>query len=177
MAMEKLGALLEQLPEEAKDLRLNAQKVLAGESLSEELAWGTAAAAALFTRQRDLASAVLADAASRASEGIMADARAAAALMGMNTMYYRFRHLMESEHYNGRPANLRMMRMKQPATSAVNFELFSLACAALAGCQLCLKAHEKAVLAGGLTHDNVHDAVRIAAVIHGIAVALDMPKV
>jgi alkyl hydroperoxide reductase subunit D len=97
--------------------------------------------------------------------------------MGMNTMYYRFRHLMESDQYNGRPANLRMMRMKQPATSAANFELFSLACAALAGCQLCLKAHEKAVLAAGMTHDNVHDAVRIAAVIHGIAVALDMPKV
>ena len=84
---------------------------------------------------------------------------------------------MESEQYNGRPANLRMMRMKQPATSAANFELFSLACAALAGCQLCLKAHEKAVLAAGMTHDNVHDAVRIAAVIHGIAVALDMPRV
>ncbi len=175
--MEKLGALLEQLPDEAKDLRLNAQKVLGGESLPEDLTWGTALAAALFTRQRELAAAVAADAASRAGEGILGDARAAAALMGMNTMYYRFRHLMESEQYSGRPANLRMMRMKQPATSAANFELFSLACAALAGCQLCIKAHEKAVLSGGLTHDNVHDAVRIAAVIHGIAVALDMPRV
>lgn len=175
--MENLGALLEQLPDEAKDLRLNAQKVLAGESLPEDLTWGTALAASLFTRQGALAAAVAADAAKRAPDGIIADARAAAALMGMNTMYYRFRHLMESEQYNGRPANLRMMRMKQPATTAANFELFSLACAALAGCQLCLKAHEKAVLAGGLTHDNVHDAVRIAAVIHGIAVALDMPRV
>lgn len=175
--MEQLAALLDRLPDEAKDLRLNAQKILGGESLPEDLTWGTALAAALFARQRDLAAAVAGDASARAGDGILADARAAAALMGMNTMYYRFRHLMESDQYNARPANLRMMRMKQPATSAANFELFSLACAALAGCQLCLKAHEKAVLAAGMTHDNVHDAVRIAAVIHGIAVALDMPKV
>ena len=38
---------------------------------------------------------------------------------------------------------------------------------------MCLKAHEAQVKAGGLTEDNVHDVVRLAAVFFGIAVALD----
>ena len=37
-----------------------------------------------------------------------------------------------------------------------------------------MRAHEKVVLEGGLTEDQVHDAVRIAATIHGAAVALEM---
>ena len=45
---------------------------------------------------------------------------------------------------------------------------------AINGCESCLKAHEKVVLGGGLTDDQVHDAVRIAAVIHGAAVAIDL---
>jgi lipoyl-dependent peroxiredoxin subunit D len=44
----------------------------------------------------------------------------------------------------------------------------------LAGCEMCLKAHEAAVKKDGMTEDNVHDAVRISAVLHGVAVALEM---
>jgi len=40
-----------------------------------------------------------------------------------------------------------------------------------------LKAHEAFVLAGGLTEDQVHDAVRIAAAVHASAVALDAAEV
>ncbi len=36
------------------------------------------------------------------------------------------------------------------------------------------RAHEKVVLEGGLTEDHVHDAVRIAAVVHAAAVALEL---
>ena len=39
--------------------------------------------------------------------------------------------------------------------------------------QICVQSHEKAVLDAGLTEDMVHDAVRIAAVIHAVAVALE----
>lgn len=172
--MEKVTELLSTLPEEAKDLRINAKRVLEGESLSGEQTWGTALAAAYYIRHQGLSAALLEDAkAAGVSDGILEDARAAASIMGMNTIYYRFRHLMQSESYNQRAANLRMMRMKQVATTAVNFELFSIGPAALAGCEMCLKAHEAAVKKGGLNEENVHDAVRIAAILHGVAVALD----
>jgi alkyl hydroperoxide reductase subunit D len=172
--MEKTSELLARLPEEAKDLRINAKRVLGGESLNHEQTLGTALAAAYYIRHGELTAALVADAkAAGISDAILEDARAAASIMGMNTIYYRFRHLMNSDAYNQRAANLRMMRMKQVATSTVNFELFSIGPAALAGCEMCLKAHEAAVKAGGLTEENVHDAVRISAVLHGVAVGLD----
>lgn len=172
--MEQITELLANLPAEAKDLRINLKRVLEGESLDAEQTWGTALAAAYYIRHPKLTAAVLADAkAAGISDGILEDARAAASIMGMNTIYYRFRHLMNSDAYNQRPANLRMMRMQQVATTKVNFELFSIGPAALAGCEMCLKAHEAAVKKDGLNEDNVHDAVRISAILHGVAVALD----
>lgn len=172
--MEKTSELLSKLPEEAKDLRINLKRVLEGESLTSEQTWGTALAAAYYIRHPELTAAILADAqAAGVSQGIIEDARGAASIMGMNTIYYRFRHLMKSEAYNQRPANLRMMRMQQVATTKANFELFSIGPAALAGCEMCLKAHEAAVKKDGMTEDNVHDAVRISAILHGVAVGLD----
>lgn len=174
--MENTALLLSQLPEEASDVRTNIKRVLAAqESLNLEQTWGTALTAAYFIRHEQLTAAILADAkAAGISEDVLSDARGAAAIMGTNAIYYRFRHLMAAEAYNQRPANLRMMRMQQVATTKLNFELFSLGPAALAGCELCLKAHEAAVKRGGLNEEQIHDAVRIAAVLHGLAVALDM---
>jgi alkyl hydroperoxide reductase subunit D len=94
--------------------------------------------------------------------------------MGMNNVYYRFRHLVENPSYKDKPARLRMNRLAKPASNKVDFELFSLAASAINGCGTCMQAHEKVVLAGGLTEDNVHDAVRLAAIINGAAIALDL---
>lgn len=172
--MEKTSALLERLPVEAGDLKANAERVLGGESLNAVQTWGTALAAAYFIRQPALIEAILADSKTAGlSAADLSDAKAAAALMGMNTVYFRFRHIMNTEAYNQKAFNLRMMRMKQVATDQTQFELYSIGPAALAGCELCLKAHEATVKKGGLNEDNVHDAVRIASVLHGIAVALE----
>lgn len=173
--MEKTALLLDQLSSEASDLSINAQRVLGGESLSAEQTWGTALAAAYFIRHPQLTQAVLLDAqAAGLSAEAISDAKGAAALMGMNTVYFRFRHLMKSDAYNKMAFNLSMKRMQQVATTKEHFELFSIGPAALAGCELCLQAHEAAVKKGGMTEENVHDAVRIASVLHGIAVALDI---
>ena len=75
--------------------------------------------------------------------------------------------------YEQKPARLRMNRLAKAATSKADLELFSLAASAINGCEVCVQAHEKAVLDAGLTDDAVHDAVRIAAGIHAAAVALE----
>lgn len=171
--MEHTTALLQKLPEEAVDLKANAQRVLGGESLNAVQTWGSALASAYFIRHPELITAVLADAkAAECSDEHLSDAKGAAALMGMNTVYFRFRHMMHTEAYTRKAFNLRMTRMQQVATNQAHFELYSIGPAALAGCELCLKAHEAAVKKGGLNEDNVHDAVRIAAVLNGVAVAL-----
>ena len=66
-----------------------------------------------------------------------------------------------------------MNRLAKPATSRADLELFSLAASAINGCEVCVQAHEKAVRGAGFTDDAVHDAVRIAAVVHAAAVALE----
>jgi len=152
-ALEQLRAAI---PDAAKDIRLNLQAVLRGGSLSEPQRWGVAAAAS-----------------TAAGAAVVEDARAAASLMAMNNVYYRFRHMVGKPIYREKPAGLRMNRLMQPATNRVDFELMSLAVSAINGCETCVRAHEKTVTDGGLTADQVNDAVRIAATIYAAAVALE----
>ncbi len=109
------------------------------------------------------------------TEELLDDARAAASIMGMNTVYYRFRHLVEKESYNAIPPRLRMMRMSQLKTDKATFELMSMSCAALAGCGMCLKAHDATLLQHGITEAGVNDSIRIAAVLSGVKIALSIP--
>jgi alkyl hydroperoxide reductase subunit D len=169
-ALEQLRAAI---PDAAKDIRLNLQAVLRGGSLSEPQRWGVAAAAAVAARHPRLREAVLAAASTAAGAAVVEDARAAASLMAMNNVYYRFRHMVGKPIYGEKPAGLRMNRLMQPATSRVDFELMSLAVSAINGCETCVRAHEKTVTDGGLTADQVNDAVRIAATIYAAAVALE----
>jgi alkyl hydroperoxide reductase subunit D len=101
------------------------------------------------------------------------DAKAAAILMGMNNVYYRFRHAIEKPAYAEKPARLRMLRLNQVATNKADFNLFCFAVSAINFCQACMNSHEAEVLKDGLTEDHVHDAVRVASVVHAAAVALE----
>jgi alkyl hydroperoxide reductase subunit D len=171
-ATPALDAWRDALPDDLKDIRLNLAAVLAGEHLQPGQALGVALASARFVRAASLAAALEADL--RAGLGdaagpVVSDAVAAAGLMAMNTVYYRFRHMLGKESYEARPPRLRMGRMAQPATSKADFELMSLACAALAGCEVCIRSHEASLLHLGVGEDACHDAVRIAAVVNAAA--------
>ncbi len=175
ISLPALDACRDTLPDELKDIRLNLSAVLTGESLQPAQALGTALAAAHFVRSKPLADALESDIRAGlggAAAAVIADALAAAGLMAMNTVYYRFRHMLGKESYEARPPRLRMSRMAQPATGKLDFELMSLGCAALAGCELCIKNHESSLLHLGASEDACHDAVRIAAVINAAACGL-----
>jgi len=169
--IEKLRDLL---PEAARDIRLNLQTVFQSTTLTPAQMWGVALASAVAARNDDLARAVLADAQVKVDESVIEDARAAAALMAMNNVYYRFRHMIGKESYSTKPARLRMNWIGKPMSNKTDFELFCLAVSAINGCEACVRSHEQVVVAGGLSEDQVHDAVRIAATIQAAAVALEM---
>ena len=170
--MEALEALRQKLPDVAKDIKLNLQAVLNDSLLTPDVRWGVAVASAASCNCPALLEATLADAAKHASPEVIADAKAAAVIMAMNNIYYRFRHMSGKPEYAQKAPRLRMNRMAQPASTKVNFELFSLAVSAIHGCEMCVQSHDKVVLQGGLTEDHVNDAIRIAAVFHAAAVAL-----
>jgi alkyl hydroperoxide reductase subunit D len=170
-----LDAVRESLPDFARDTRVNLSSTLTSEVLTPAQIYGVAVAAAIASRSPRLTAAYTHDARARdVTDATLEDARAAAVLMAMNNVYYRFRHVVGKDSYAQKPARLRMQRLVQTAGPKADFELFCLAVSAINGCETCVRSHEAAVLAGGLTEDHVHDAVRIASVVRAGAVALDL---
>jgi alkyl hydroperoxide reductase subunit D len=175
--MSAVDELRDAIPEVARDIKLNLQAVLGGGSLTAAQRWGTAVAAAAASRNPRLRDALVTDARREVPEAVIEDGLAAAALMAMNNVYYRFRHLVGKPTYAEKPARLRMNRLVKPATSKTDFELFSLAVSAINGCETCMRSHEAVVVEGGLTEDQVHDVVRLAATVHAAAVSLELAEV
>ncbi len=174
--MSSIQDIRDRFPEVARDISLNLEAVLRSETLSAAQRWGVAIASAAASRNERLRAAVLTDASREVNEAVVEDALAAAVLMGMNNVYYRFRHLVGKESYSQKPARLRMNRLVKPATNKIDFELFCLAVSAINACEACIRAHEKVLLEGGLKEDAVHDAVRIAATMQAAAIALEIPQ-
>jgi len=174
MSIASLEVLRQEIPELARDIKLNLQSVLAQTTLTPDQTWGVAVASAIASRNPRLRRVITAEAAAVVAPAVLEDAAAAATLMAMNNVYYRFRHLVGKASYAAKPARLRMNRMVKPAGDKVSFELFSLAVSAINGCGTCMEAHERVVVEGGLTEEQVHDAVRIAATVHAAAVALEL---
>jgi alkyl hydroperoxide reductase subunit D len=173
MSIDALKALL---PDYAKDLKLNLGSVLNQPALTSQQVWGTAVASAIAARNPIVREAVLADAAQHLSPAALAAAKGAAAIMGMNNIYYRFVHLTSAPDYRTMPAKLRMNLIANPGVDAVDFELWSLAVSAINGCGACIDAHEAEIVKKGATREAVQNVVRIAAVIHAVAVTLEGEK-
>ncbi len=163
------------IPDYAKDLRLNLSSVLSNDgspALNDAQRWGVALAAAFATGQRQLLAAIEADGAEQLDNSYRQAARSAAAIMGMNNVYYRFLHLSSNEDYAQMPARLRMTVIGNPGIEKADFELFSIAVSAINGCGMCIDAHEKVLRQAGVSTSAIQDAVRIAAVINAVATVL-----
>lgn len=167
-----IETLKNRLPDYAKDLRLNLGTLATEPSLTAQQRAGTFIAAALATRNAAVIRAVTEEFAPHLAPEALAAARAAAAVMGMNNVYYRFTHLVGGDYVN-MPAKLRMNVMARPGVAKEDFELWSLAVSAVNGCGMCMESHEKVVRAAGLTAEQVQSAVRIAAVVHAVGAVLD----
>jgi alkyl hydroperoxide reductase subunit D len=169
MSIESLKTAL---PEFAKDLKLNLGSLANEIALTPQQRAGTFIASALASRNAKVTSAVVAEFGPQLSAEALGAAKAAAAIMGMNNIYYRFTHLVGGDYPN-MPAKLRMSVMARPGVEKLDFELWSLAVSAINGCGMCMESHEKIVRAGGLSQEAVQAAVRIAAVVHAVAATLD----
>ena len=164
-----LTELLDTVPAYAKDLKLNLGNVMDQSELTAQQAWGTAVACSLAARNRQLYGAVLAEAGAKLSPQALFGARAAAAVMGMNNIFYRFRHFSSNPKYSTHPARLRMQSIRTHGADPADFELWCLAVSAINGCQVCVDSHEQAVREKGLSEETVLAAIRIAATIHALA--------
>jgi alkyl hydroperoxide reductase subunit D len=174
--MNSLDTIRDSLPDYARDLRLNLGSVLAttgAPGLTERQIWAVAVTAAIASRHVPLARDLEALAAAQLSPADLNAAHAAAAVMGMNNIYYRFLHLVEDAEYQRLPARLRMNVLANPGIEKADFELLSLAVSAINGCGTCVASHEKQLRQHGLSREAVQSAVRIAATVHAVAGVLE----
>src|SRR5919199_6707650 len=165
-------SLRNRLPDYAKDQKLNLGSLATEPALTEQQRAGTFVAAAIATRNPEVIKAITAEFGPKLSPEALTAAKAAASIMGMNNVYYRFTHLVHGD-YAQMPAKLRMNVMAKPGVERTDFELWSLAVSAINGCGMCMEAHEKVLLQHGVSKEAVQAAVRIAAVVHAVAVTLD----
>ncbi len=171
-----MDALKDRIPDYAKDLRLNLSSVLTPQGapgLSESQLWMTALASAIASRNAELARAVESAAAQKLEPSQAEAARSAAAIMGMNNVYYRFLHLVEDDEYAKLPARLRMNVLGSPGIAKADFELISLAVSAVNGCGKCVASHERKLREHEVGREAVQSAVRIASVVHAVAGVID----
>jgi alkyl hydroperoxide reductase subunit D len=161
--------LLESCPEYAKDLKLNLGSALRQAELTEQQTWGAAVCSAMACRNSQLTETVLGEAAAHLNPQALFAAKAAAAVMGMNNIFYRFRHLSGNEKYNSIPARLRMQVIRTHGSDPVDFELWCLVVSAIHGCGVCVESHEKVLREKGVSEEAILAAVRIASAIHGLS--------
>jgi lipoyl-dependent peroxiredoxin subunit D len=174
--MATLDGIRDAIPDYARDLKLNLGSVLAttgAPGLTEKQIWAVALASAIASRNvsftRDIESLALVHLDATYVNG----ARAAASIMGMNNIYYRFLHLVEDPEYAQMPARLRMNVIGNPGIDKQDFELLSLAVSAINGCGTCVASHERTLRKHEMSREGVQSAVRIAATVHAVARVLE----
>lgn len=169
-----LDALIDSLPTSAKDLKLNYSSLVRNNTeLTTQQLWGTVVASAIATRNAALTAAVLEAATTQITPQAVEAARAAAAIMSMNNIFYRFHHLSSNPKYATMPARLRMNGLRGHGVDEIDFELWSLAVSAINGCGKCVDAHENVIREKGASEELVLAVVRVAAVVHAIGAVLD----
>ncbi len=170
----QISELKSQIPDYAKDIKLNLSSLLIDETLSQQQHWGTFLSSALAPGNAALICAVQEQAQEHLSIEAQNAVKSAASIMPMNNIYYRFVHLASNTEYQTIPAGLRMNVIGKPGVEKVDFELWSLAVSIINGCGMCIDAHEAELRKTGLSSKEIQVVAKIASVINAVASVLDV---
>lgn len=172
-----LDSLKSAIPDYAKDLRLNLGSVIGNSDLPPQQLWGTVLATAIASRSPIVLRELAPEAKAQLSPEAYTAAKSAAAVMAMNNVFYRTRHLLSDHEYGALRAGLRMNVIGNPGVDKVDFELWSFAVSAINGCGLCLDSHEQVLRNAGVDREVIQESFKIASVIQAIGVTLDAEAV
>ncbi|HTP71744.1 MAG TPA: carboxymuconolactone decarboxylase family protein [Burkholderiaceae bacterium] len=167
--MEFLTPILQRLPDAAKDVRLNLDSVIARSSLTPEDALGVAIAAAFAARSDDLVQAFKSAAPAAEANAALT----AAALMGMNNVWYPFVEMAGDDDLKTMRPELRMNAYaSHGGVPRAKFEAYALAASIVGKCHFCVKSHYDVLRKEGWTTQQLRDIGRIAAVVNATAQVL-----
>lgn len=170
--MEFLQSIKNSIPDFAKDIRLNLDGTIARSSLEGNDAVGVALAAAFAAKSPKLISAIR-------EGGVLSPEEAngaltAAALMGMNNVWYPYVEMSGDAELGKTRAELRMNAYaSHGGVDKRRFEMYALAASIIGKCHFCVESHYKLLKdEHGMSTTQLRDVGRIAAVISAAALVI-----
>jgi alkyl hydroperoxide reductase subunit D len=157
--MEFLASIKELIPDYAKDIRLNVDGTIARSSLEGNDAVGVALAAAYAAKATKIVALIRAAGVLSAEE--TNGALTAAALMGMNNVWYPYLEMADN-------ADLKT----HGGVDKRRFEMYALAASIIGKCHFCVKSHYENLVGEGMSTTQLRDVGRIAAVINAAQLAI-----
>jgi lipoyl-dependent peroxiredoxin subunit D len=166
--MSWVDQVKESIPDHSKDIKLNLDAVMNRSGLDEVDAHACAFAAAVAAGNGDLAFEISMNGPLMGTDEREA-AKTAAALMGMNNIYYPFVEMTEDADLKGLPPGLRMNAYAtHGGVSKKKFEMYALAASIVGKCHFCVKNHYDVLKKEGMTVTELQAVGKIAAVINAI---------
>jgi alkyl hydroperoxide reductase subunit D len=177
--MQNLEELKSQIPDYAKDVKINLQTLISQENqaLTTKQVFGSALASAYTTKEKTLIKILENEASNILSEVEIKAVKTASVLMAMNNIYYRFTHISHDKEYSQMPAGLRMRGILDHGIEKVDFEIYSLAVSIINGCGMCIDAHANQITKHGLSKSQVQMVAKIAAVVNSAAQVLTIQNI
>ncbi|MCW5575744.1 MAG: carboxymuconolactone decarboxylase family protein [Burkholderiales bacterium] len=173
--MEFLNDIKARIPDYAKDVRLNLDATIARSSLEPADALGAALAAAYAAKSASIVDAIRGSGA--LGEADATAALTAAALMGMNNVWYPYVEMAGDEDLKTQRAELRMNAYAtHGGVDKRRFELFALAASIVGKCHFCVGSHYRLLKDIGMTVTQLRDVGRIAASVAAAANVLAMEQ-
>lgn len=170
--MEFVNAVKARIPDYARDARLNLDGAVARSSLPAREAAGAALAAAYASRSPAIVDAIRASGALEAAD--VHAALSAAALMGMNNVWYPFVETTGDPELKSLRPELRMSAYaNHGGVDRRAFEMWALAASIVGRCEFCVASHYRLLKEAGVTVQQLRDVGRIAAAVNAAAQAID----
>jgi len=165
--MNWVDQIKDNLPDYAKDTKLNLDSVIKRSTLDPVEAQCVALAATFATGNSKLWTWI----SSQITESTETNAAiTAASLMAMNNVWYPFVEMAADEQLKGLPAQLRMNAITtHGGTTKARFEAYSLAASIVGKCHFCVRAHYDTLKKEGYSVEQLRDIGRIAAVMTAVS--------
>jgi alkyl hydroperoxide reductase subunit D len=169
--MDFINEIKALVPDYAKDARLNLDGTIGRSTLPATEAAGVALAAAYAAKSARLVAIIR-------GGGVLGEAEAngaltAAALMGMNNVWYPYVEMSGDAELKARPAQLRMQAYATHGGVGKRlFELYALAASIVGKCHHCVQSHYALLKQEGMSVDQLRDVGRIAATVAAVANAI-----
>jgi alkyl hydroperoxide reductase subunit D len=165
--MSWVEQLKENLPEYAKDIKLNLDAVINRSSIDSDQALYISIAAAFSTGNSKLLTFLVANATDEVEKNA---ALAAGSIMAQNNVWYPYVEMADDVNLKGLPAQLRMNAVtSHGGTTKGKFEAYSLASSIVGKCHFCVKAHYETLKQEGYSVEQLRDIGRIAATMNALS--------